>query len=65
MDYMQAYCYYKQSLKYNWTRPILRKLSRLCRPLSITTRPPDKVPEANLVIELSRRKLEKKEYKQR
>lgn len=62
MDYMQAYCYYKQSPKVALDQTNTQKAIAAMQTFINNYPTSDKVPEANLVIELSRRKLEKKEY---
>lgn len=62
MDYMQAYCYYKQSPKVQLDQTNTQKAIAAMQTFINNYPTADKVPEANLVIELSRRKLEKKEY---
>lgn len=62
MDYMQAYCYYKQSPKVQLDQTNTQKAIAALQTFINNYPTSDKVPEANLVIELCRRKLEKKEY---
>lgn len=62
MDYMQAYCYYKQSPKVQLDQTNTQKAIAAMQTFINNYPTSDKVPEANLVIELCRRKLEKKEY---
>ncbi|MBW8685472.1 outer membrane protein assembly factor BamD [Chitinophaga rhizophila] len=62
MDYMQAYCYYKQSPKVQLDQTNTQKAIAAMQTFINNYPTSDKVPEANLVIELSRRKLERKEY---
>ncbi|KAA2240555.1 outer membrane protein assembly factor BamD [Chitinophaga agrisoli] len=62
VDYMQAYCYYKQSPKVNLDQTNTVKAISAMQTYINSYPTSDKVAEANLVIELCRRKLEKKEY---
>ncbi len=62
VDYMQAYCYYKQSPKVNLDQTNTVKAISAMQTYINSYPASDKVAEANLVIELCRRKLEKKEY---
>ncbi|MVT10866.1 outer membrane protein assembly factor BamD [Chitinophaga tropicalis] len=62
MDYMQAYCYYKQSPKVQLDQTNTQKAIAAMQTFINNYPTSDKVAEANLVIELCRRKLEKKEY---
>jgi outer membrane protein assembly factor BamD len=62
MDYMQAYCYYKQSPKVELDQTNTQKAIAAMQTFINNYPTSDKVAEGNLVIELSRRKLEKKEF---
>ncbi|MET7001193.1 outer membrane protein assembly factor BamD [Chitinophaga defluvii] len=62
MDYMQAYCYYKQSPKVALDQTNTMKAIAAMQTFINNYPTADKVAEANLVIELCRRKLEKKEF---
>ncbi|WP_217601858.1 outer membrane protein assembly factor BamD [Chitinophaga sp. GbtcB8] len=62
VDYMQAYCYYKQSPKVNLDQTNTIKAISAMQTYINNYPTSDKVAEANLVIELCRRKLEQKEY---
>jgi outer membrane protein assembly factor BamD len=62
MDYMQAYCYYKQSPKVQLDQTNTQKAIAAMQTFINNYPTSDKVAEANLVIELCRRKLEKKEF---
>lgn len=62
IDYMQAYCYYKQSPKVSLDQTNTMKAIAAMQTFINNYPTADKVSEANLVIELCRRKLEKKEF---
>ncbi|HEU4552748.1 MAG TPA: outer membrane protein assembly factor BamD [Chitinophaga sp.] len=62
VDYMQAYCYYKQSPKVSLDQTNTVKAISAMQTYINNYPTSDKVAEANLVIELCRRKLEQKEY---
>ncbi|MBC9930774.1 outer membrane protein assembly factor BamD [Chitinophaga qingshengii] len=62
IDYMQAYCYYKQSPKVSLDQTNTMKAIAQMQTFINNYPQAEKVPEANLVIELCRRKLEKKEF---
>ncbi|QJB35300.1 outer membrane protein assembly factor BamD [Chitinophaga oryzae] len=62
IDYMQAYCYYKQSPKVSLDQTNTMKAIAQMQTFINNYPQADKVPEANLVIELCRRKLELKEF---
>jgi outer membrane protein assembly factor BamD len=62
VDYMQAYCYYKQSPKVALDQTNTVKAIAAMQTFINNYPTAEKVSEANLVIELCRRKLEKKEY---
>ncbi|MFY0252357.1 outer membrane protein assembly factor BamD [Chitinophaga sp. 30R24] len=62
IDYMQAYCYYKQSPKVSLDQTNTMKAIAAMQTFVNNYPTSDKVAEANLVIELCRRKLEEKEY---
>ncbi|PSL50123.1 Beta-barrel assembly machine subunit BamD [Chitinophaga niastensis] len=62
IDYMQAYCYYKQSPKVALDQTNTMKAIAAMQTFINNYPTAEKVAEANLVIELCRRKLEKKEY---
>jgi outer membrane protein assembly factor BamD len=62
IDYMQAYCYYKQSPKVALDQTNTMKAIAAMQTFINNYPNADKVAEANLVIELCRRKLEKKEF---
>ncbi|SEV98736.1 Beta-barrel assembly machine subunit BamD [Chitinophaga sp. YR573] len=62
MDYMQAYCYYKQSPKIPLDQTNTQKAIAALQTFINNYPTSDKVAEANLVIELCRKKLEKKEF---
>jgi len=62
VDYMQAYCYYKQSPRVSLDQTNTVKAISAMQTFINNYPTSDKVAEANLVIELCRRKLEKKEY---
>lgn len=62
VDYMQAYCYYKQSPKVALDQTNTIKAIAAMQTFINNYPTAEKVSEANLVIELCRRKLEKKEY---
>lgn len=62
MDYMQAYCYYKQSPKIPLDQANTIKAISAMQTFINNYPTSDKVAEGNLVIELCRQKLEKKEY---
>lgn len=62
MDYMQAYCYYKQSPKIPLDQANTQKAIAAMQTFINNYPTSDKISEANLVIELCRRKLEQKEY---
>lgn len=62
IDYMQAYCYYKQSPKVSLDQTPTMKAIASMQTFINNYPTSDKVAEANLVIELCRRKLEKKEF---
>lgn len=62
IDYMQAYCYYKQSPKVSLDQSNTMKAIAAMQTFINNYPTADKVSEANLVIELCRRKLEKKEF---
>ncbi|MEC5142248.1 outer membrane protein assembly factor BamD [Chitinophaga sp. 212800010-3] len=62
IDYMQAYCYYKQSPKVSLDQTNTMKAIAAMQTFINNYPTAEKVAEANLVIELCRRKLEKKEF---
>jgi outer membrane protein assembly factor BamD len=62
MDYMQAYCYYKQSPKIPLDQANTIKAISAMQTFINNYPTSDKVAEGNLVIELCRQKLEKKEF---
>lgn len=62
VDYMQAYCYYKQSPKVSLDQTNTMKAIAAMQTFINNYPSAPKVAEANLVIELCRRKLEKKEF---
>ncbi|MGN7820283.1 outer membrane protein assembly factor BamD [Chitinophaga varians] len=62
IDYMQAYCYYKQSPKVSLDQTNTMKAIAQMQTFINNYPQAEKVPEANLVIELCRRKLELKEF---
>jgi outer membrane protein assembly factor BamD len=62
IDYMQAYCYYKQSPKVSLDQTNTMKAIAAMQTFINNYPTAEKVSEANLVIELCRRKLEKKEF---
>lgn len=62
VDYMQAYCYYKQSPKVALDQTATMKAVAAMQTFINSYPTSDKVAEANLVIELCRRKLETKEF---
>jgi outer membrane protein assembly factor BamD len=62
IDYMQAYCYYKQSPKVSLDQTNTMKAIAAMKKLKNNYPNADKKAEANLVIELCRRKLEQKEF---
>ncbi|MBO9730486.1 MAG: outer membrane protein assembly factor BamD [Chitinophaga sp.] len=62
IDYMQAYCYYKQSPKVSLDQSNTMKAIAAMQTFINNYPTAEKVSEANLVIELCRRKLEKKEF---
>ncbi|ASZ14706.1 outer membrane protein assembly factor BamD [Chitinophaga pendula] len=62
VDYMQAYCYYKQSPKVTLDQTNTMKAIAAMQTFINNYPQAEKVAEANLVIELCRRKLEKKEF---
>jgi outer membrane protein assembly factor BamD len=62
MDYMQAYCYYKQSPKIPLDQANTIKAISAMQTFINNYPTSDKVAEGNLVIEMCRQKLEKKEY---
>lgn len=62
IDYMQAYCYYKQSPKVSLDQTNTMKAIAAMQTFINNYPTAEKVSEANLVIELCRRKLEQKEF---
>ncbi|PUZ27465.1 Beta-barrel assembly machine subunit BamD [Chitinophaga costaii] len=62
VDYMQAYCYYKQSPKVPLDQTNTIKAIAALQTFINEFPNGDKVPEANLLIELCRKKLEQKEF---
>ncbi|WP_245801744.1 outer membrane protein assembly factor BamD [Chitinophaga sancti] len=62
MDYMQAYCYYKQSPKIPLDQANTIKAISAMQTFINNYPTSEKVAEGNLVIELCRQKLERKEY---
>src|ERR1044072_8456760 len=62
VDYMQAYCYYKQSPKVMLDQTNTVKAIAAMQTFINNYPTSDKLSEANLVKDLCRRKLEKKEY---
>jgi outer membrane protein assembly factor BamD len=62
VDYMQAYCYYKLSPKVTLDQTNTSKAISAMQTFINNYPQAPKVAEANLVIELCRKKLEKKEY---
>jgi outer membrane protein assembly factor BamD len=62
IDYMQAYCYYKQSPKVSLDQTNTMKAIAAMQTFINNYPNADKKAEANLVIELCRRKLEQKEF---
>ncbi|RBL92648.1 outer membrane protein assembly factor BamD [Chitinophaga flava] len=62
IDYMQAYCYYKQSPKVSLDQTNTMKAIAQMQTFINNYPQSEKVAEANLVVELCRRKLEKKEF---
>lgn len=62
MDYMQAYCYYKQSPKIPLDQANTIKAISAMQTFINNYPTSDKVAEGNLVIELCRQKLERKEF---
>ena len=62
IDYMQAYCYYKQSPKVSLDQTNTMKAIAAMQTFINNYPNAEKVSEANLVIELCRRKLEQKEF---
>lgn len=62
VDYMQAYCYYKQSPKVPLDQTNTIKAISALQTFINEFPNGDKVPEANLLIELCRKKLEQKEF---